>query len=137
MSSLHNRQIVDHDHRNQTICTYRKGTYILADIHGMEHFCTKLAPPPYNKPRCCVSKLHTPMVMVWFGNVYIFNKLEFLTVLIYVTSEKIRKKAWGQHRRARCPWLGSMLIILAPFLLIVWFLWSWPTTCIYWRFQDC
>jgi hypothetical protein len=48
---------------------YRKGTYILADIHGMEHFCTKLAPPPYNKPRSCVSKIHTPMVMVWFGNV--------------------------------------------------------------------
>jgi hypothetical protein len=36
-----------------------------------------------------------------------------------VTSEKIRKKAWGQHRRARCPWLGRLLIILAPFLLIV------------------
>jgi hypothetical protein len=30
---------------------YGKGTYILADIHGMDHFCTKLAPPPYNKPR--------------------------------------------------------------------------------------
>jgi hypothetical protein len=43
--------------------------YILADIHGMGHFCTKLAPPPYNKPRSCVSKIHTPMVMVWFGNV--------------------------------------------------------------------
>jgi hypothetical protein len=48
---------------------YRKGTYILADIHGMDHFCTKLAPPSYNKPRSCVSKIHTPMVMVWFGNV--------------------------------------------------------------------
>jgi hypothetical protein len=48
---------------------YRKGTYILADIHGMDHFCTKPAPPPYNKPRSCVSKIHTPMVMVWFGNV--------------------------------------------------------------------
>jgi hypothetical protein len=48
---------------------YRKGTYILADIHGMDHFCTKLALPPYNKPRSCVSKIHTPMVMVWFGNV--------------------------------------------------------------------
>jgi hypothetical protein len=48
---------------------YRKGTYILADIHGMDNFCTKLAPPPYNKPRSCVSKIHTPMVMVWFGNV--------------------------------------------------------------------
>jgi hypothetical protein len=48
---------------------YRKGTYILADIHGMDHFCTKLAPPPYNRPRSCVSKIHTPMVMVWFGNV--------------------------------------------------------------------
>jgi hypothetical protein len=42
---------------------------------------------------------------------------------MYVTSEKMRKKAWGQHRRARCPWLGRLLIILAPFLLIVWFLW--------------
>jgi hypothetical protein len=71
---------------------YRKGTYILADIHGMDHFCTKLAPPPYNKPRSCVSKIHTPMVMVWFGNVSIFNNVEFPTVLIYVTSEKIRKK---------------------------------------------
>jgi hypothetical protein len=59
------------------------------------------------------------MVMVWFGNVYIFNKVEFPTFLIYVTSEKIRKKAWGQHRRARCPWLGRLLIILAPFQLIV------------------
>jgi hypothetical protein len=48
---------------------YRKGTYILADIHGMDHFCTKLAPRPYNKPRICVSKIHTPMVMVWVGNV--------------------------------------------------------------------
>jgi hypothetical protein len=82
---------------------YRKGTYILADIHGMDHFCTKLAPPPYNKLESYVSKIHTPMVMVWFGNVSIFNKVEFLTVLIYVTSEKIRKKAWGQHQRARCP----------------------------------
>jgi hypothetical protein len=108
-------------HRNQTIS--RRWAYILADIHGMDHFCTKLAPRPYNKPRICVSKIHTPMVMVWFGNVYIFNKVEFPTVLIYVTSEKIRKKAWGQHRRARCPWLGRLLIILAPFLLIVWFLW--------------
>jgi hypothetical protein len=48
---------------------YRKLTYILGDIHGMGHFCTELAPPPYNKPRSCVSKIHTPMVMVWFGNV--------------------------------------------------------------------
>jgi hypothetical protein len=48
---------------------YRKGTYTLADIHGMDHFCTKLAPPPYNKPRSCVSKIYTPMGMVWFGNV--------------------------------------------------------------------
>jgi hypothetical protein len=101
----------------------RKETYILADIHGMDHFYTKLAPPPYNKPRRCVSKIHTPMVMVWFGNVLIFNKVEFPTVLIYVTSEKIRKKAWWQHRRARCPWLGRLLIVLAHFLLIVWFLW--------------
>jgi hypothetical protein len=90
----------------------------------MDHFCTKLALPTYNKPRSCVSKIHTHMVMVWFGNVWIFNKVEFPSVLIYVTSEKIRKKAWGQHRRARCPWLGRLLIILAPFLLIVWFLWS-------------
>jgi hypothetical protein len=36
------------------------------------------------------------MVMVWFGNVLIFNIVEFPTVLIYVTSEKIRKKAWGR-----------------------------------------
>jgi hypothetical protein len=48
---------------------YRKGTYILADIHGTDHFCTKLATLPYNKPRSCVSKIHTPMVMVWFGTV--------------------------------------------------------------------
>jgi hypothetical protein len=41
---------------------YRKGTFILADIHGMDHFCMKLAPPPYNKPMSCVSK-------IWFGNV--------------------------------------------------------------------
>jgi hypothetical protein len=55
------------NHRNQSI--NRKGAYILGDIHGMDHFCTKLAPPPYNKPRSCVSKIYTPMVMVWFGNV--------------------------------------------------------------------
>jgi hypothetical protein len=54
-------------HRNQSI--NRKGAYILGDIHGMDHFCTKLAPPPYNKPRSCVSKIYTPMAMVWFGNV--------------------------------------------------------------------
>jgi hypothetical protein len=54
-------------HRNQSI--NRKGAYILGDIHDMDHFCTKLAPPPYNKPRSCVSKIYTPMVMVWFGNV--------------------------------------------------------------------
>jgi hypothetical protein len=39
-----------------------KGTCILADVHGMDHFCTKLAPQLYNKPRSCVSKIHTPMV---------------------------------------------------------------------------
>jgi hypothetical protein len=54
-------------HRNQSI--NRKGAYIFGDIHGMDHFCTKLAPPPYNKPRSCVSKIYKPMVMVWFGNV--------------------------------------------------------------------
>jgi hypothetical protein len=54
-------------HRNQTI--NRKGTYILADIHGTDHFRTKLAPQPYNKLESCVSKIHTPMVVVWFGNV--------------------------------------------------------------------
>jgi hypothetical protein len=43
--------------------------YIVADIHGMDHFRTKLAPQPYNKLESCVSKIHTPMVMVWFGNV--------------------------------------------------------------------
>jgi hypothetical protein len=48
---------------------YRKGTYILADIHGMDHFRPKLTPQPYNKLESCVSKIHTPMVMVWFGNV--------------------------------------------------------------------
>jgi hypothetical protein len=52
--------------RTIEIRLYRKGAYILADIHGMDHFCTKLAPPPYNKPRSCVSIY---MVMVWFGNV--------------------------------------------------------------------
>jgi hypothetical protein len=52
-----------YNHRNQTIS--RRWAYILADIHGMDHFCTKLAPRPYNKPRSCVSKIHTPMVMVW------------------------------------------------------------------------
>jgi hypothetical protein len=56
-------------HKPIEIRLYRKGTYILAYIHGMDHFCTKLVPPPYNKPRSCVSKIHTPMVMVWFGNV--------------------------------------------------------------------
>jgi hypothetical protein len=50
-------------HRNPSI--NRKGTYILADIHGMNHFCPKLAPQPYNKPESCVSKIHTPMMMVW------------------------------------------------------------------------
>jgi hypothetical protein len=48
---------------------YTKGTYILADIHGMDHFRTKLAPQPYNNLESCVSKIHKPMVMVWFGNV--------------------------------------------------------------------
>jgi hypothetical protein len=51
-------------HRNQTI--NRKGAYILADIHGMDHFRRKLAPQPY-KLESCVSKIHTPMVMEWFG----------------------------------------------------------------------
>jgi hypothetical protein len=63
-------------HATIEIRLYRKGAFILADIHGMDHFCTKLAPPPYNKPRCCVSRIHTPMVMVWLGNVQIFNKVE-------------------------------------------------------------
>jgi hypothetical protein len=54
------------EYRNQTI--NRKGTYILADIHGMDHFRLKLAPQPYNKLESCVSKIHIPtysMVMVW------------------------------------------------------------------------
>jgi hypothetical protein len=51
---------------------HRKGTYILADIHGMDHFRPKLAPQPYNKLESCVSKIHTPMVMVWFGDLYRF-----------------------------------------------------------------
>jgi hypothetical protein len=38
--------------------------YILADIHGRDHFCTKLAPQPYNKLESCVSKIHPPMVIV-------------------------------------------------------------------------
>jgi hypothetical protein len=46
-----------HDHRNQSI--NRKGTYILADIHGTDHFCPKLAQRPYNKLESCVSKIHT------------------------------------------------------------------------------
>jgi hypothetical protein len=49
---------VGSSHRNQTI--NRKGTYMLADIHGMDHF---------RKLESCVSKINTPMVMVWFGNV--------------------------------------------------------------------
>jgi hypothetical protein len=61
------RKSMGKKHRNQTIS--RRWAYILADIHGMEHFCAKLAPRPYNKPRSCVSKIDTPMVMVWFGNV--------------------------------------------------------------------
>jgi hypothetical protein len=32
------------DHRNLSI--NRKGTYILVDIHGMDHLCPKLAPQP-------------------------------------------------------------------------------------------
>jgi hypothetical protein len=53
-----------HRHRNQSI--NRKGTYILADIHGMDHFCPKLAPQPYNKLESCVSKIHTyGEGMVW------------------------------------------------------------------------
>jgi hypothetical protein len=48
---------------------------------------------------------------------FLFNKVEFPTVLIYVTSEKIRKKAWGQHRRANCPWLGRLLIYISIFYL--------------------
>jgi hypothetical protein len=43
------------EHGGIEIRLYRKGTYILADIHGMDHFCTTLAPQPYNKPRSCVS----------------------------------------------------------------------------------
>jgi hypothetical protein len=65
--NFHSSWTPSHYHRNYSI--NRKGAYILGDIHGMDHFCTKLAPPPYNKPRSCVSKIHTPMVMVWFGNV--------------------------------------------------------------------
>jgi hypothetical protein len=41
------------------------------------------------------------MVMVWFGNVKIFNKVEFPTGLIYVTSEKIRKKKPGGNTYGR------------------------------------
>jgi hypothetical protein len=33
-------------HRNQSI--NRKGTYILADIHDMDHVCPKLEPPPHH-----------------------------------------------------------------------------------------
>jgi hypothetical protein len=73
----------------------RKGNYILADIHGMDHFCPKLAPQPYSKLESCVSKIHTPMVMVWFDNLQIFIRVEFPTVLIYVISEKIHKKPGG------------------------------------------
>jgi hypothetical protein len=47
---------------------YRKGTYILKDIHGMDHFCTKLAPPPYNKPRSCVSKIYIHL-WGWYGRI--------------------------------------------------------------------
>jgi hypothetical protein len=35
---------VSSTHRNQSI--NRKGNYILAGIHGMDHFCPKLAPQP-------------------------------------------------------------------------------------------
>jgi hypothetical protein len=38
------RYLVAPYHRNLSI--NRKGTYILADIHGMDHFCPKLAPQP-------------------------------------------------------------------------------------------
>jgi hypothetical protein len=47
------------------------------------------------------------MVMVWFGNVKLFKKVEFPTALIlyvyvqYVISEKIRKKAWWQHHQTQ------------------------------------
>jgi hypothetical protein len=45
---------------------YRKWIFILADIHGMDHFCTKLAPPPYNKPRSCASKIYIHLWW-WYG----------------------------------------------------------------------
>jgi hypothetical protein len=49
--------------------------------------------------------------------------LNFLLSIYMLLQKKSAKKAWGQHRRARYTWLGRLLIILAPFLLIVWFLW--------------
>jgi hypothetical protein len=42
---------------------------MLADIQGMDHFCPKLAPQPYNKLENCVSIINTPIVIAWFGNV--------------------------------------------------------------------
>jgi hypothetical protein len=50
---------------------YRKGTYIYISRHPWHgpFLHETIAPPPYNKPRSCVTKIHTPMVMVWFGNV--------------------------------------------------------------------
>jgi hypothetical protein len=36
--------LLEVSHRNLSM--NRKGTYILADIHGMDHFCPKLAPQP-------------------------------------------------------------------------------------------
>jgi hypothetical protein len=46
---------------------YRKGTYILAGIHGMDHFCTKLAPPPYTVIRQGVVSVKYIHLWGWYG----------------------------------------------------------------------
>jgi hypothetical protein len=62
--------------------------------------------------------------MVRYGLVMynFFLKVEFLIALIYVTSEKIRKKTWWQHLRSNCPWLGRLLIYrytIGPFSTVL------------------
>jgi hypothetical protein len=48
------------------------------------------------------------MVIVWFGKVLIFNKVEFPIVPIYVISEKSEKSPGSSTIRPICPYKSSL-----------------------------
>jgi hypothetical protein len=82
---------------------------LLSDIYGMEPFGLI----PFNKLERWASVMYIRMVRVWFGNVNLFKKVEFLefpTAIIHVVSEKICKKPDGSTIRPSCPWLGRLLL---------------------------